>query len=104
MLTEDEKKFVAFWETNRLRRKKSSRQLLIGLPTGAVIAIAIMVNFFSGWYRRADMVVRSGSSLILVLVIAIILIVVFIAVFTAKHQWDINEQRYKEFLAKKDQP
>lgn len=104
MLTEDEKKFVAYWEINRLRRKKSFKQLSIGLPAGALIAIAILINFFSGWYKRADMVIRSGSSLILVLVIAALLIVVFTAVFTAKHQWEVNEQRYREFLAKKDQP
>lgn len=104
MLTEDEKKFVAYWEVNRLRRKKTFKQLAIGMPLGAVIAIAIFINFFSGWYKRADMVIRSGSSLILVLVIAAILIVVFTAVFSARHQWEVNEQRYREFLAKKDQP
>jgi membrane-associated PAP2 superfamily phosphatase len=104
MLTEDEKKFIAYWEVNRLHRKKTSKQLAIGLPLGALIATAILLNFFSGWYKRADMVIRSGSSLILVLVIAALLIVVFTAVFSARHQWDINEQRYREFLAKKDQP
>ena len=104
MLTEDEKKFVAYWEVNRLRRKKTFKQLAIGMPLGAVISIAIFINFFSGWYKRADMVIRSGSSLILVLVIAAILIVVFTAVFSARHQWEVNEQRYREFLAKKDQP
>ena len=104
MLTEDEKKFVAYWEVIRLRRKKTFKQLAIGMPLGAVIVIAIFINFFSGWYKRADMIIRSGSSLILVLVIAAILIVVFIAVFSARHQWEVNEQRYREFLVKKDQP
>ncbi len=104
MLTEDEKRFIAYWETNRLKRKKLLKQLAIGLPMSAVIVIAIFINFFSGWYKRADMALRSSSSLILVLVIAAILIVVFVSVFSAKHQWDINEQRYREFLAKKDKP
>jgi membrane protein YdbS with pleckstrin-like domain len=104
MLTEDEKKFIAYWEVNRLRRRKSFKQLTVGLPLAAVIVIAIFINFFSGWYKRADMVIRSGSSLILVLVIAAVLIIVFMAVFSARHQWEVNEQRYKEFLAKKDQP
>ncbi|MGK2861841.1 MAG: hypothetical protein ACSLE0_07900 [Chitinophagaceae bacterium] len=104
MLTADEKKFIEFWEANRLRRKKTFRNLAIGLPLGSIITIAILINFYSGWYKRADMVIRSGSSLILVLVIAALLIVVFISIFSARHQWDINEQRYREFLAKKDQP
>ena len=104
MLTEDEKKFIEYWETNRLKRKKLLKQLAIGLPMSAVIVIAIFINFFSGWYKRADMTLRSNSSLILVLIIAAILIIVFVSVFSAKHQWDINEQRYREFLAKKDKP
>ncbi len=104
MLTADEKKFIAFWEANRLKRKKTFRNLAIGLPLGSIITIAILINFYSGWYKRADMVIRSGSSLLLLLVIAALLIVVFITIFSARHQWDINEQRYREFLAKKDQP
>lgn len=102
MLTEDEKKFVAYWETQRLRRKKLLKQLSIGLPASAAIVIAIFLNFFSGWYKRADMALRANTSLILVLLIAAILIVIFISIFSAKHQWDQNEQRYREFLAKRD--
>jgi heme/copper-type cytochrome/quinol oxidase subunit 2 len=104
MLTEDEKKFVVYWENNRAGRRKLMKQLAIGLPLAVVVVVAIFVNFFSGWYKRADMVLRSQTSLILVLVVAAILIVIFIAVFSAKHQWDMNEQRYREFLARKDQP
>jgi drug/metabolite transporter (DMT)-like permease len=104
MLTEDEKKFVEYWEIHRVGKKKLLKQLAIGLPLSAALVIAIFTNFFSGWYKRADMEIRSHSSLILVLLIAAILIVIFISVFSAKHKWDMNEQRYREFLAKKDQP
>jgi hypothetical protein len=37
-------------------------------------------------------------------IIAVVLIAGFISIFSAKHQWEMNEQRYKEILAKKDQP
>jgi membrane protein YdbS with pleckstrin-like domain len=104
MLTEEEKKFVAYWEISRMHKKKLLKQLAIGLPLAVAMVIAIFVNFFSGWYKRADMELRSHSSLIIVLVIAALLIVVFTTVFSAKHHWDLNEQRYREFLAKKDQP
>ena len=104
MLTEEEKKFVASWETERLRKKKLLRQLSVGLPLSVVFVIAIFLNFFSGWYKRADMEIRSNSSLILVLVIAALLIVVFTTVFSVKHKWDLNEQRYQELKAKQDQP
>jgi FtsH-binding integral membrane protein len=104
MLTEDEEKFVQYWEIHRNRRKKLLKQLAIGLPLSVVIVVAIFANFFSGWYKRADMELRSQTSLILVLVVAAILIVVFISVFSAKHQWDQNEQRYREFMARRDRP
>jgi len=104
MLTEDEKKFVAYWEIHRGRKKKLLKQLAIGLPLAVAMVIGIFVNFFSGWYKRADMELRSNSSLIIVIVIAALLIVVFTTVFSARHQWDQNEQRYREFLSKKDQP
>jgi membrane protein YdbS with pleckstrin-like domain len=104
MLTENEKKFIASWEIDRLRKKKVLRQLSVGLPLSVVLVIAIFANFFSGWYKRADMEIRSNSSLILVLVIAALLIVVFTTVFSVRHKWDLNEQRYHELLAKKDKP
>jgi membrane protein YdbS with pleckstrin-like domain len=104
MVTEEEEKFIAYWEIHRLRKKKLLKQLAIGLPLAVAMVIAIFANFFSGWYKRADMELRSHSSLIIVLVIAALLIVVFTTVFSARHQWDQNEQRYREFLFKKDQP
>jgi len=104
MLTEDEKRFVASWEIDRLRKKKLIRQLSVGLPLSSVLVLAIVVNFLSGWYKRADMEIRSSSSLIIVLLVASIGIVIFTTVFSAKHKWDINEQRYQELLKRKDQP
>ena len=104
MLTEDEKKFIEYWEIHRVRRKKLLKQVGIGLPLAVTIVAAIFINFFSGWYKRADMELRTNSSLIIVVIIAIVLIAGFISIFSAKHQWEMNEQRYKEFLAKKDQP
>ncbi len=102
MLTDEEKKFIVFWEENRARKKKVLRQLAIGLPLAVFLVIAIFVNFFSGWYKRADMEIRSSTSLVLVLMIAAVLIVVFVTVFSVRHKWDINDQRYRELLAKRD--
>ena len=109
MLTEEEIRFVEYWEANRLRRKRFFKQLAVGLPAGALLVIAIFVSFLSGWHRQAEMEIRSQSqsqpdysSIILVLVVAAILIVVFTAVFSARHKWDMNEQRYRELLAKKE--
>jgi membrane protein YdbS with pleckstrin-like domain len=102
MLTEEETRFMEYWEANRLRRKRGFRQLVVGLPLASLLVIAILVNFFSGWYKRADMEMRSNSSLILVVVIAAVGIVVFTTVFSIRHKWEMQEQRYRELLAKKE--
>jgi membrane protein YdbS with pleckstrin-like domain len=101
MLTPDEEKFIEYWEANRLSRKKVLKQLYVGLPFAALLVIAIVVNFLSGWYKRGDMEILSNSSLILVVVIAGIAIVVFTTVFSVRHKWEMNEQLYRELLAKK---
>ena len=103
MLTKEESDFIVYWEQNRLKKKKVLRQLYVGLPLAVVMVIAIFANFFSGWYKRAEMVMRrEQSSLILVLMIAAVLIVIFVVIFSARHRWDINEQRYRELLFRKD--
>lgn len=103
MLTEEEEEFIVYWEANRLQRKKIFKQLAVGLPLAVLIVVAIFVNFFSGWYKRADMMLHSQGSLVLVLVVAAILIVIFVTVFSARHKWDMYEQRYLELLARKNE-
>src|SRR5688572_32693361 len=105
MLTPEERGFVDFWRENRLRRKKIFRQLSLGLPLGMLLVIAIFANFFSGWYKRAEMVrneatQKNDASLVLVLIVAALLIVAFIIIFSVRHKWDINEQRYRELIAR----
>ena len=103
MLTNEEQSFITFWETNRLKKKQAFRQLAIGLPAGVGLVLAILVNFFAGWYKRADMEINSMSpSLMITIMVAGIAIILFISLFTVKHRWDINEQYYRELLARKD--
>jgi len=101
MYTEQEKKFMAFWEQNREKRKKIHFQLMIGLPAGVLLVFAIFISMISGWHKKALMEFNSNKSVILILVIAAVLIVGFIALFTARHKWDLNEQHYRELLSKK---
>lgn len=105
MFTAEEKKFISYWERNRDKQRKFFKQLALGLPLGLLFAVAIFINLLSGWYKRATMVLNaypSLRSLILVLIVAILLIVVFISVYSVKHRWDLNEQRYRELLGKVD--
>lgn len=99
MLSEEEKKFIAWWEANRDKEKRLLRQLLIGLPIGVIFSIGILLNFSAGWYKRAAYVANSNFNP-MVLIIAVIIIASFIAIFSKRHTWEMNEQRYREFKAK----
>jgi hypothetical protein len=102
MLNDEEKRFIAYWETNRLKQRRFVKYFQYGMPMGLVLGFSIFANLLSGWYKRASMVVNAEPSLVLVLLIAIIAIVIFISVFTVRHRWDLNEQRYRELLARQD--
>jgi len=98
MLTDQEKDFIQYWETNRTRQKKVVRQFLVGIPIGLLFVIPIVVNFASGWYKRADMEANNQDFNPMVLLVALILIVGFTAIFYQRHKWDQYEQRYRELL------
>lgn len=103
MLTQEENKFIVYWEGNRFQKKKILHQLYVGLPMAVILIAAIFINFFSGWFKKADMALhQEKSSLIIVLIVAALLIVTFIVIFSARHRWDMNEQSYKELISKRD--
>ena len=60
----------------------------------------IIANFYSGWYKRAEMIANSRFNPI-VLYVAVALIAIFFAIFSKKFEFDQQEQRYKELTAKK---
>ncbi|MCU0335451.1 MAG: hypothetical protein MUF62_10465 [Chitinophagaceae bacterium] len=99
MLSPREEQFIEYWRQNRDRQKKLLYQLGVGLPLGLVMGAVILTNFFSGWYKRADMIANSQFNPV-VLYVAVVIIAVFVAVFSKKHQWDQQEQRYLELLEK----
>ena len=103
-LSEEEQGFMKWWEVNRNRRKRTIWQLAAGLPLGVILAVAIFINYFSGWHTRATMQIRVDSSGVLVVLLALLGIVIFVVVFSARHKWEMNEQRYKELLHKSQVP
>ena len=102
MLTAREKQFMEYWKQNRDKEKKLFRQLLFGLPIGLLFVIPIILNFSSGWYKRANMWARghADDSSGAVLIIAALVILVFIAIFSKQHRWEQNEQAYRELEAR----
>jgi len=104
MLTERDRQFIEYWKKNRLREKKIFRQLLVGLPLGLLFAVPVILNFSSGWYKRANMWARghSDDNTASVLIVAALFILVFVAIFSKRHRWEMNEQAYRELELKQD--
>lgn len=105
MLSEQDRRFLEYWEQNREKEKKTLRQLYIGIPSGLIFAIPILIILFSGkfWYKRADAVAVAKLNPT-VLIVAILIITAFVAIFYKKHQWDQKEQLYQEIKARDENP
>jgi membrane protein YdbS with pleckstrin-like domain len=101
MLTREEERFIIYWEQNRNSKRRLIWQLAAGLPLAVAMVAAIFITVFSEWYSRAIRIIHLNSGTIVVL-IALLLTVIFIVVFTGRHRWDMNEQRYRELLEKKN--
>jgi hypothetical protein len=98
-MTDEELKFMTWWEKRRDREKRGLVQWYIGLPVGLLFAVPIALNYSFGWYKRANMYAQTHFNP-MVLVLALMAIVTFIGIFYKRHQWDMNEQRYLEMRAK----
>jgi hypothetical protein len=101
MLTEEEEAFIRYWKENRDKQKRLFRQFLRGIPLALLFVIPIVLNFFSGWYKRAAMIQNTSEFSPGILLLALAGIVVFIAIFSRKFKWEQYEQRYVELLSKK---
>ena len=101
MLTPDENKFLEFWERNRKSEKSLFQQFRFVIPIALIFGLAILLNFFTGWYTRANMVANSQFSP-MVLIVAVVIIAVFSSVFYKRHRWEMNDQRYQELIIKRN--
>jgi len=102
MLTKEEEDFIGYWAHHRLQKRKVIKQLAVGLPMAMALVVGISLNLFSGWYTRAQMVLfRESASLVIVLLIAALAMIIFMVVFSSRHRWDQQEQRYLEFMQRK---
>ena len=100
MITEEEKRFITYWDKNRDKEKKVWFQLALGLPIGLVFALPILLSvIFHDWYKNMEFI--SGSE-VTVVMIAVLGIAVFYALFRMKFKWEMNDQLYKELKFKEE--
>ena len=70
-------------------------------PFFIVVVLALFINIVTGWHKKALMVLRANTSMVLLVLLAAVAIVVFFTVFSSRYQREQKEQRYQELLAKK---
>jgi hypothetical protein len=97
MLTDEEQNFIKYWEANREKQKKLRNQLFIGLPTGLLFGMPVLLNLFIDWNVQVKVITRGQLN---VMLLAVLIIVTFISVFSIKHKWDLRELHYRELLEK----
>ena len=100
MLSEEEEKFLIYWEEKRKDKKAYFKQSSTGLILGLLIGVGVILNFISGWYTRATMVANSQSTP-MVLILAIVIICIFCNGFYKRHKFEMNEQRFLELSYKR---
>lgn len=99
MLTPEDKKFVTFWEQNRIKEQSLFQQLRFVIPIALILGVATLLNLFTGWYTRAIMVANAQFSP-MVIIVGIVIVAVFTSIFYKRHRWEMNEQHYLELKAK----
>jgi hypothetical protein len=100
LLTDEEKRFVAYWEANRNRSKQRYVYFIIGLSVGLIAGLLIFGSIITNWYQRATMV-ANGSGLG-VLPYCVVIIAAFMAYFYQNFRWEQNEARYQSFKAREE--
>lgn len=103
MLSEKDKEFMVFWESNREREKSFQAKLVGGLPMAVIFCMPILLFiaavyfFFPEWYTKVSANLPGSLTTI---VIAVFICVFFFAYFRMQFKWEMNEQLYKELKHK----
>jgi len=103
MLTDDETRFLHYWEKHRELHSGFSSKLLRGLPMAFLFGLPILLLvlcvylFLPEWYTKIS---KTSSATFVVVVIAVLIAIVFYAFVRMHFKWEMNDQQYKEIKAK----
>lgn len=99
MLSEEEEKFLVYWEQRRTEYSTTSSKFLRGLPMAMVfgipilLLIAVVYLFVPDWYIKIS---KTSTQTFIVVVIAVFIAIVFYAFVRMHFKWEMNEQMYNE--------
>lgn len=91
-LTDEEKKFIVFWEKERDKRHKWTFHIKRYFPRGIMFGIPIALFFFVEAPRHRGLISHSDLAIIM---FAILMIVIFYAIFMGFTKWDEYESHYQ---------
>jgi ABC-type multidrug transport system permease subunit len=103
MLSEQEIKFLQYWEQNRERENGFQRKLTGGLPMALIFSMPIVLSLvvvrllLPEWYTKIS---KTSSGTFITIIFAMIIVALFFSFFRMQYKWEMNEQLYKELKAK----
>jgi hypothetical protein len=103
MLSEKEKAFMEYWKANREKKRETAIRMREGLQPALLFALPVIVLLiavwvlFPDWYMKIS---KTSSSALVAVVVALVLVIVFYAFFKTQHDWERQEQQYRELLEK----
>ncbi len=103
MLSEQEIKFMQYWEQNRERENTFERKLLGGMPMALIFSMPIVLSvvvvrlFLPEWYTKIS---KTTPGTFITIIFAMIIVALFYSFFRMQYKWEMNEQLYKELKAK----
>lgn len=103
MLTEKEKQFIVRWKNDRDRLKTFPVKILSGLPMAMLFCLPILLliiavyQFSPSWFTKIS---NTSSGTFITVLIGVIICILFFSYFRMHYKWEMNEQLYRELLAK----
>lgn len=101
MFTENEEKFLKYWQEKRQQNKLNPFFFIRGFATGLIVGLLVILCLAAGWYKRANMDANTKLNPY-VLIISVVLMALFFAWFYNSFKYDQNEQQYQILLKKKN--
>ena len=103
MLSEQEIKFLQYWEQSRESENTFVRKLTGGLPMALIFSMPIVLSvvvvrlFLPEWYTKIS---KTSPGTFITIIFAMIIVALFYSYFRMQYKWEMNEQLYKELKAK----
>ncbi len=99
-ITEDEQRFMLYWEKERQNKKRFFvKSFIKSVPLGLGLGVMVVFMLKSNWYPRATMDANSESNPF-VIVLGIVVVIFFLSWISQLFRWERSEDKYKQIKTK----